>query len=122
MIHDTKNNSQTTRELSVTDLKGVGSSRAKVLGKLGIADLSDLLRHFPEIEVSARPTTQISDPGKISFLRDSITSKRGFRLRNQIADNGPAVVISSALKIDNRIPAEREREWTTLPKKALRAG
>ncbi len=47
MIHDTKNNSQTTRELSVTDLKGVGSSRAKVLGKLGIADLSDLLRHFP---------------------------------------------------------------------------
>ena len=47
MSDDTKKNSPTARGLSVTDLKGVGSSRAKVLGRLGIATLSDLLGHFP---------------------------------------------------------------------------
>ncbi len=47
MTHDTKKDSQTTRDFPVTDLKGVGGSRAKILGRLEIATLFDLLRHFP---------------------------------------------------------------------------
>jgi ATP-dependent DNA helicase RecG len=68
---------------SVQYLKGVGPARAKLLGKLGIETIRDLLLHFPFRYEDRRQTTPVKDlkEGEGASVRGEVVAVRDRRVR-----------------------------------------
>ena len=71
---------------SVETVKGVGSKRAKLLNKMGIVSLGDVLFHLPRRYEDRRKVKEVAEviPGQVEIVKGTIAQVTSARARNNM--------------------------------------